>query len=234
MLNDMDTKIVFFDMEGTLFRGTGTHADGTRSVSAWPLLAERLSPRANAAENAHYEKWKRGEYASYLPWMEDTSRIFKQEGMTKDFFEQTLNSIESVPGVKEAGGALHEKGIRTGVITGGFYEHAEKAARELGIHHVRASCRFFWDEHGKLSHWEFEEHGQEGKVHAAQQIAAQYGISLRTCAFVGDGSNDVHIAQSVGVSIAFNGDEELRRVATHAVNQEKGKEDFRAILEYLS
>lgn len=232
-MDKKNIKIVFFDMEGTLFNGTGTHADGTRSVSAWPLLAERLSPRANAAEQANYEKWKRGEYASYLPWMEDTSTIFKQEGMTKDFFEQTLSSIEYFPGVKEAIGALHEKGMRTGVITGGFYEHAERAVRDLGLHHVRASCRFFWDDTGRLSHWEFEEHGLEGKVGAAKTIAKHYGVPLQSCAFVGDGSNDVHIAQSVCTSIAFNGDEELRKVTTHEINQEKGKEDFRAILDYL-
>lgn len=232
-MNKKNIKIVFFDMEGTLFKEVGTHADGTRSVSAWPLLAERLSPTAHAAENAHYEKWKRGEYASYIPWMEDTSMIFIKEGMTREFFYSVINSMEYFPRVKETFDALHEKGIRTGVITGGFYEHAERAVRDLGLHHARASCRFFWDETGKLSHWEFEEHGLEGKVGAAKTIAEQYGAPLQECAFVGDGSNDVHIAQSVGTSIAFNGEEELRRVATYAVNQEKGKEDFRAILEYL-
>ncbi|MBI4599455.1 HAD family phosphatase [Candidatus Uhrbacteria bacterium] len=233
MKKENNIKIVLFDMEGTLFKGVGIRADGSRSVSAWALLAERMGPAVNAAEFEHYKKWRRGEYASYLPWMEDTSALFKKEGITKDFFDQTINSMGYVSGVKETFTALHGSGIRTGVITGGFYEQAEKAMKELGLGHARASSRFFWDEHGVLSHWEFEEHGLEGKIRAAQEIAAHYGVPLKDCAFVGDGDNDVHVAKAVGTSIAFNGEEKLRQVATHAVDQEKGKEDFRVILDYL-
>lgn len=105
--------------------------------------------------------------------------------------------------------------------------------RDCGVHHVYASCKFFWDEKGALSHWEFEEYGLEGKVAAAREIAARLRAPLEDCAFVGDGSNDVHVARAVGVSIAFNGDKEMQDVATHCVNQKRGKEDFRAVLEYL-
>jgi len=226
-------KIVFFDMEGTLFRPWGFHADGSPSVSAWGLLARAMGPEVDAAENENYKKWQRGEYETYIPWMEDTSRVFKNAGMTKNFFHEVIHSMNYFPGVKETIGTLHDRGIRTGVITGGFHEHAGRAVEELGLHHAFASSRFFWDEQGALSHWEFEEYGLEGKVVAARQIAEHYGLSLQDCAFVGDGSNDVHIASSVGTSIAFNGEKALQDVATYAINQEKGNEDFRAILEYL-
>ncbi len=232
---DKKKKIVFFDMEGTLFREVGTHMDGTRSVSAWALLAEKMGPHVNKAENENYMKWMRGEYGeSYIAWMEDTSTLFKKEGLTKDFFEKTIGSINYHEGVKDVFDALHENGVRTGLITGGFYEHADRAVRDLGLHHVYASSRFFWDKDGRLSHWEFTDHGLEGKIGAAREVAEGYGVDLRDCAFVGDGSNDVHIARLVGTSIAFNAEKALQDVATHSVNQEKGKEDFRAILEYLS
>lgn len=226
-------KVVFFDMEGTLFCETGTHCDGTRSVSAWPLLAEKMGSKADAAETENYKKWKRGEYSSYISWMQDTSTVFKQEGMTQELFGATIQSIAYVPGVKETFDVLHKSGIWTGIITGGFYEHAQRVVSDCGVHHVYASCKFFWNEQGSLSHWEFTEYGLEGKVGAAREIAAHHGISLDECAFVGDGSNDVHIARAVGTSIAFNADKELQEVATHCVNQERGKEDFRAVLEYL-
>lgn len=64
-------------------------------------------------------------------------------------------------------------------------------------------------------------------------LADQYGVSLEECAFVGDGSNDIHIAKAVGMSVAFNGEAELRNVSTHAVVQKIGSEDFRAVLDYL-
>jgi len=226
-------QIVFFDMEGTLFKGFGKRADGAPSTSAWALLAEKMGPAVNAVEFEHYQKWKRGEYVSYLPWMEDTSALFKRAGMTKEFFDAIISSIEYFPGVKDTLDTLHTAGMRTGLITGGFYEHAERAVRELGLHHVYASCRYFWDENGNLSRWELEENGLQGKISAAQRIASLYDVALENCAFVGDGSNDAHVAGSVGTSVAFNGEEALRRVTTHEVNQEKGKEDFRAVLEYL-
>lgn len=232
-MDNRKPKLVFFDMEGTLFREVGTHYDGTRSVSAWPLLAEKMGPKANAAETENYKKWKRGEYSSYIPWMQDTSTVFKQEGLTRKFFYETIESIPYVPGVKETFDMLHKSGVQTGIITGGFHEHAQRVVRDCGVHHVYASCKFFWDEEGSLSHWEFEEYGLEGKVVAAREIAARHGVPLEDCAFVGDGSNDVHVARAVGVSIAFNGDKELQDVATHCVTQDKGKEDFRAVLEYL-
>lgn len=233
MNEQKNIKIVLFDMEGTLFQGVGTRADGMPATSAWALLADRMGTEVNVAEFENYKKWQRGEYSSYSAWMEDTSRLFKKEGMTKEFFDRTLDSIDYFPGVKEVLSTLHERGIHTGVITGGFYELAERALRELGLHHAYASSRYFWDENEKLSHWELEEHGLEGKIHAAKKITSLYDVPLENCAFVGDGSNDVHVARIVGTSIAFNGVKELSDMTTYAVDQEKGQEDFRAILEYI-
>jgi len=226
-------KVVFFDMEGTLFQGVGKRFDSSASTSAWALLAERMGPEVDAAEFEHYKKWKRGEYENYLPWMEDTSKLFRRHSMSKKFFHDVIDSIDYFSGVREAVAALHEHGYRSAVITGGFHEQVQRAVQDLGIHHSYASCKYFWDEEGLLKDWEFSEHGLEGKVNAASEVAAQYGVSLSECAFVGDGSNDVHIARAVGISVAFNGEKALQDVATHSVNQEKGKEDFRAVLEYL-
>lgn len=96
-MDNRNPKLVFFDMEGTLFCEVGTHYDGTRSVSAWPLLAEKMGPKASAAETENYKKWKRGEYLSYIPWMRDTSSVFKQEGLTRDFLMKRLNRFPMFP-----------------------------------------------------------------------------------------------------------------------------------------
>lgn len=220
-------------MEGTLFGSVGRRADGTKALSAWPLLAEALGPHVIKADFAYYQKWLRGEYPNFVPWMEDTSTLFKTHGLTRAVFDAVIQSIEYFFGVKEVCDALHSNNVRTAVITGGFYEQAERASRDLGIHHIRASCRFFWDEKDALSHWELEEHGLEGKVDAAKSIAAQHNVSLEECCFVGDGANDVHIARAVGTSIAFNGEDALRAVTTHMISQPEDALDFRAVLEYL-
>lgn len=61
----------------------------------------------------------------------------------------------------------------------------------------------------------------------------EHGLAPEECAFVGDGKNDVALARVVGVSVAFNGDPELREVSTHSVEQARGKEDFSEILRFF-
>jgi phosphoserine phosphatase len=64
-------------------------------------------------------------------------------------------------------------------------------------------------------------------------IAIEHGIAEFDCAFVGDGKNDVQLAQEVGFSVAFNAQEELRKVATATVDQKPGEEDFMAVIEVI-
>ena len=72
-----------------------------------------------------------------------------------------------------------------------------------------------------------------GKIDFMKLIMNEHGLKKDQCAFVGDGKNDITLAKAVGLSVAFNGDPKLQEVCTYAINQPKGKEDFRAILQYL-
>ena len=184
-------------------------------------------------EHETQEKWTSGKYAGYVEWMEDTIRIHKKYGLTRQFFMNVINSIEYHKGVREVFAELRKRGIRTALVSGGFKANADRAQVDLKIDHSFAACEYFFDDKGHIAHWNFLPSDYEGKVDFMTLIMRQHGLLPEECAFVGDGKNDVFLAKEVGVSIAFNGAEELQRVSTHSINQESGKEDFREVLKYL-
>jgi phosphoserine phosphatase len=229
----MDIKLVFFDMEGTLFRRAVEETAGSVAPSAWQLLAERLGAAALKEEKQTRAKWNRGEYSGYLAWCEETLRIFQRHGLTRGFFDEVIATIDYNPGVHETLGVLRGRGIRTALISGGFKAQANRAQVDLKIDHAFAACELFWDERDRLEHWNLLPCDYEGKRDFMKLIMKEHGLSQRECAFVGDGINDVPFARAVGVSIAFNGPQQLRKVCTYAVQQPAGKEDFAEILRCL-
>ena len=220
-------------MEGTIYRKCVGSADTQVAPSSWFTIAKHLGDHAFAEEKATQEKWNNGEYTGYLEWMEDTIRIHAKYGLRKEAFLRILDAVEFMPGAYDVFKSVNKAGIQTALITGGFKHQANRAARTFKIKHVFAGCEYFWDDQGILVHWNLLPADYHGKVHFMQSLARDYGYSTKDMAFVGDGQNDIHLAQEVGISIAFNAHETLQKAATYSINQELGNEDFRAILPYL-
>lgn len=220
-------------MEGTLFEKVVKIPKGNIAPSAWTLLAQHLGKKALKEEDETKDKWMNGKYTGYVEWMEDTIKIHKKYGLTKQFFEKVMNAIKYHKGVKETFNELNKKGYKTALISGGFKANADKAQKDLKIAHSFAACEYFWDQKGRLIHWNLLPCDYQGKVDFMKLIMREHGLGPEECAFVGDGKNDVYLAKEVGLSIAFNAAEELQRVSTHSINHPKGKEDFKAILNYL-
>ena len=226
-------KLVFFDMEGTLFKKVIKFTKGNTAPGAWTLISQHLGPEAVAEEDKTKEKWTAGGYKGYVEWMEDTIKIHQKYGLNKKFFEKVMGTTQYYKGVKEVFEELKRKGYRTAVITGGFKAQADRAQTDLKIDHSFAACEYFWDKNGNVIHWNLLPCDYDGKIDFMKLIMKEHGLTPEQCAFVGDGKNDIPFAKAVGVSIAFNGAPELQKVCTYSVNQPEGKEDFRAVLQYL-
>ncbi len=56
----------------------------------------------------------------------------------------------------------------------------------------------------------------------------EYQADPNKCVFIGDGKNDIHLAKEVGVSIAFNAQDELQRVCTYQIDQAPNEKNFYA------
>jgi phosphoserine phosphatase len=85
----MYPKLIFMDLEGTLLQKTIHLDNGKVAPSAWTLLAERLGADALREEEATKDRWLRGDYRSYVEWMQDTIRVHQQYGLTREIFFAT-------------------------------------------------------------------------------------------------------------------------------------------------
>lgn len=227
----MSIQLLFIDMEGTLF--TKQQIDFRPGElnhdhhSLWPRLMRELGSLALADNEETVIKWDSGEYKSYLDWIDDCLDIFKRHGLTKQMFDDALDSIPYNPHVEETLKRLHQQGIKTAIVSGGFIEQARQAQQTLRITHAYASADLFWGQDGVLEHWNTFPSDFEGKAEFMRLLMKEYQLTRQECAFIGDGQNDVPIAKEVGLSFAYRGHPDLRAVATHSV------EDFSKILQWI-
>jgi phosphoserine phosphatase len=204
-------RLLFLDMEGTLFAKQRVRLhEGEERVhhSLWSRIAHELGPEVLEEDRQTVEKWESGGYRSYTDWCDQSLRLHQRHGITRDFFESVAASIPYNPGVPETLTALHDRGLMTAIVSGGFMAQARRAQRELKLTHAFAAADLFWDDRGHLVHWNI--------------FPCDY-----ECAFVGDGKNDVLIAREVGLSFAYQAHPELQRAATHSID------DFTELLRYL-
>lgn len=227
----LDIKLAIFDMEGTLLEKVVRSTHGV-APSAWTLIAQRLGPEALAEEELTKQKWIRGGYSSYTDWMADTIRIHQKYELTRSVFDEVMNSAHYHPGVVETFQAIRERGILIALISGGFKAQADRLQVDLKIDHSFAACEYFWRGE-ELAHWNLLPCDYVGKRNFMDLLIAEHKLTREECAFVGDGMNDVSLAQAVGRSIAFNAAPALQKVCTYSINQLEGREDFRAIWKYF-
>lgn len=227
-------KLIFFDIDGTIFHNELKDSYGNTAPSAWTVIAKHLGKEALKEEEATKVKWTNKEYRGYVEWMEDTIRIHKKYGLRKDFFEKVINSLRYFNGVKETFEEINKRKIKTAIISGSFKALSDRAQKDLKIPHSFTAGEYFWGKDGEIIGWNLLPSDYEGKIVFMKLIMEEHGLKPEECAFVGDGRNDIPLAKAVGLSIAFNGAKELQAVCTYSINQEEGKEDFREVLKYLS
>jgi phosphoserine phosphatase len=226
-------KIIFFDMEGTIFKKNNDLDNGKVAPSAWTTLAKEISEECYKEEELTKDKWLRGDYKGYLDWMLETVSIHKKHGLTESILNKIVNQAEFHNGAEELFHFLKKNNVITVLISGGFKALADKAQRKLKIDHSFSACEYFFDEKGELEFFNLIPSDNEGKVCFMNLVASEHGISPKDCLFVGDGKNDIFLAKNVGASIAFNAQSELEEVADCSIRQARGSENLLRILDEL-
>ncbi len=226
-------KLCFFDMEGTLLTKNHELDNGKVAPSAWTALAKAISEECYLEEEASKDKWLNKEYNSYTEWMFDSIVIQKKHGLTKDIFNHVIKSATITDGAATLVNYFHANNVITVIISGGFKQLADKVQRKLKIRHSYSACEYFFNLDGSLDHFNLMPTDEIGKLVFMKHLAEEYKIPMSDCLFIGDGKNDVHLAQEVGFSIAFNAQEELNAVATLKIDQKKGSEDLSKINNYF-
>ncbi|WP_448760243.1 phosphoserine phosphatase SerB [Actinomyces oricola] len=187
------------------------------------LLAERAGIRERVA--AVTARAMRGEldFAASL-----RERVATLAGVPVSVFAEVLAEIRLTPGAVELIDALHGRGCRVGVVSGGFEEVVVPLAERLGIDHIAANrleCS-----HGVLTG---KVRGRivdrQVKERCLRAWARANGVPMNRTIAVGDGANDLDMIGAAGLGVAFCAKPLVTARAPAAVHVR----DLRAVLELI-
>lgn len=204
--------LVVFDADSTLLRN-----------EVIELIADEAGRGAEVA--AATEAAMRGEvdFATSL-----RSRVAELRGVALSAFDRVRARVEPTPGAAELVAAIHDRGGRAAVVSGGFHEILDVVAPALGIDEWRAN-RLAVDD-GVLSGLvDGEIVDAAGKAAALREWAAASGVPLARTIAVGDGANDLRMMAVAGLGVAFNAKPAVRRQADLVV----GPVDLRELIPLL-
>ncbi|GAA4063372.1 phosphoserine phosphatase SerB [Microbacterium laevaniformans] len=204
--------LVVFDADSTLLRN-----------EVIELIADEAGRGPEVA--AATEAAMRGEvdFATSL-----RSRVAELRGVPLSAFDRVRARVEPTPGAVELVAAIHARGGRAAVVSGGFHEILDVIAPPLGIDEWRAN-RLAVDG-GVLSGLvDGEIVDAAGKAAALREWAAASGVPLARTIAVGDGANDLRMMAVAGLGVAFNAKPAVRRQADLVV----GPVDLRELIPLL-
>lgn len=140
------------------------------------------------------------------------SRVQALTGVPTAAFGRVLSRIDPTPGVRELIAAVHERGGRVGVVSGGFHEILDTVAPDLGVDVWRANRLAAHD--GRLSGAvDGPIVDAEAKASALREWAAEAHVPLVRTIAIGDGANDLRMMATAGLGLAFNAKPTVRAQA---------------------
>ncbi len=195
-------KLAVFDMDGVL----------TEYFSSWVRVHEHFgtdndeSLRAYIAGEIDDLEFMRRDIAL---WME------KKEGLAEEHLKEILDTVPIRDGAKELMEWLHNRGVKTAIISGGIDILAERIGRELGMDYIFANGLEF-DESGKITGNGILRVVLKDKGVVLGRLMEELGVEKKDCAAVGDSNIDATMFRECALSIAFNPKDEAAEAKRHA------------------
>ena len=209
----MGIRLVIFDVDGTL----------TQHSSVWWRLHELFGTTREGKE--YFDQYFAGKI-NYEQWASYDAALWTGEPVSKVMKIVAATSL--VPGVRETVTTLSDFGIKTAILSGGLDIMADDIARRAGIEFVLTNKLGISD--GVLTGTVENIIGWAEKADHIQTIIDHFETTLEETAFVGDGRNDISVLSVVGLSIAFNPEDQEVADAAQVVIREN---DLRAILPHI-
>jgi len=111
--------MVIFDVDGTLVNASDYQGDHNKAgIDTWHLVFNSLGILDE--HQRLKDKFKAGEYPSYMEWTDEACRVLKAHGLTEEKFLEIINCQRFTIGAKETILELKKQGYKTAVITGSF------------------------------------------------------------------------------------------------------------------
>jgi phosphoserine phosphatase len=209
----LDIRLVVFDVDGTL----------TKHSSIWWRLHEHFGTTVEG--KLYYDQYFSGDI-NYDQWADLDAGLWK--GKTLEEVMDVVHATQLASGAKEAIQILKDNDLKTAILSGGLDIMANDIGRRVGIDYILTNILYHQDgvltgEVENLVAW-------GGKSLVIPQINAHFEIPLEKTAFIGDGRNDMSVFKVVGLSIAYNPeDQEVADSADVVIR----KDDLRAIIPHI-
>lgn len=140
------------------------------------------------------------------------ARVEALRGVGVGAFERVLARIRPTPGVDTLVDAVHARGGRVGVVSGGFHEILDTLAPRLGVDVWRANRLDSAD--GVLTgRVDGPVVDAAAKAEALREWADAAGLPVSRTLAIGDGANDLLMLRAAGLGLAFNAKPAVRRSA---------------------
>ena len=200
-------------MDGTL----------TKHSSVWWRLHQHFGTTVEG--RLYYDQYFAGAI-DYGTWADLDAGLWK--GKTLDEVMTVVEATQLTLGAEEAIKTLKEHDLKTAILSGGLDVMANDIGRRVGIDYVLTNILRHEDgiltgEVENLVAW-------GGKADVVQQISKHFEIPLEKTAFVGDGRNDMSVFKVVGLSIAYNPEDQDVADAANVVVHD---DDLRAIVPHV-
>jgi HAD superfamily phosphoserine phosphatase-like hydrolase len=186
--------LVAFDVDGTLIR----HPEGK---TVWEVLNRRYIGDDTVNEE-RYRRVLEGTL-SYADWVTLDVQGWYDAGATRNGMLEAMKPLAPVDGIPETVAALRATGARVVVISGTLDLLLDARLAGVPFDEVYTN-KIGFAEDGTISGWTATPFDMDGKAVALRSVALRESIPLERCAFVGDSSNDVAVAQIAGHTVAFN------------------------------
>ena len=178
--------LVVLDGDSTLFTGEGidlvaTHAGTQAEVAA--ITASAMRGELDFAQSLR-------------------RRMGTLRGLSVSVLDQVRRDYHFSPGAAQMVSAFHRRGVRVGVVSGGFMELVAPPASEIGLDFIKANR--FEVANGQLTG---EPEGDivtaETKETCLRSWASELGVSVESCVAMGDGANDLQMVRAAGLGVAY-------------------------------
>ena len=212
--------LIAFDVDGTLVTGPD-------QFTVWEVLNKHFTgtPDHNKERYAAYLAGK----LSYADWVALDVTGWRDAGANRNDIIEALAPLKLIDGVRETMQQLKATGAKLVVISGTLDLMLATLYPDHPFDEVYCNHLGFTDA-GLIAHWNATPFDMQGKAEALRAVALRFEIPMSRCAFVGDSSNDVWIAQLAGYSIAINPRSEK---LIEAVDTVLHGDDFRVVLPHL-
>jgi phosphoserine phosphatase len=131
------------------------------------------------------------------------ARVLLLKGLPESVISQVQQEISLTDGAEDLVTALHNKGHRVALVSGGFIDVIEPMIRSLSIEYYKANKLEIVD--GVLTGGLIGSViDRPAKAQALREFATASAVSIENTVAIGDGANDLDMMAAAGLSIAFN------------------------------